>query len=149
MAAANRAAREGPPGLRLALGRVGDRWTLLVVNALLAGPRRFNELQEQVAGIAPNVLAQRLRQLERDRLVVSAPYSARPVRYAYELTGQGAALAGALRLLANWGADHGGAPGEAEPMIHQACGSAAEPRWWCPTCERGLDDDELDELRWI
>ena len=141
--------RDRHAGLHLALGRVGDRWTLLVVQALLAGPRRFNDLQDELAGIAPNVLATRLRQLERDGLVIAAPYSERPVRYTYELTADGAALAGALRLLATWGADQAGAAGEAEPVVHQACGSAAEPRWWCPTCERGLDDDELDDLRWV
>jgi DNA-binding HxlR family transcriptional regulator len=139
----------GHAGLHLALGRVGDRWSLLVVQALLAGARRFNDLQAELGGIAPNVLATRLRQLEGDGLVVATPYSERPVRYAYELTADGAALAGALRLLATWGADQAGAPAEAEPVVHEACGTAAEPRWWCPTCERGLDDDELDDLRWI
>jgi DNA-binding HxlR family transcriptional regulator len=140
---------DGHTGLHLALGRVGDRWSLLVVQALLVGPRRFNELQAELMGIAPNVLAARLRQLEGDGLVVATPYSERPVRYAYELTADGAALAGALRLLTTWGAAQAGAPAEAEPVVHQACGTAAEPRWWCPTCERGLDDDELDDLRWI
>ena len=47
-----------------ALAAVGDRWTLLVVAALLERPRRFGELQEEVRGIAPNVLSQRLRQLD-------------------------------------------------------------------------------------
>jgi len=139
----------GHEGLHLALGRVGDRWSLLVVQALLAGARRFNDLQAELAGIAPNVLAARLRQLEGDGLVVATPYSERPVRYAYELSADGAALAGALRLLSTWGADQAGAPADAEPVVHQACGTAAEARWWCPTCERGLDDDELDDLRWI
>jgi DNA-binding HxlR family transcriptional regulator len=137
-------------GLRRALGRVGDRWTLLVVSALLAGPRRFNELQGDLEGIAPNVLSQRLRQLEADGLVVAHPYSERPMRYAYELTATGSALAGALRLLAGWGAEHGDGPGSGpEPVVHEACGTAAEARWWCPTCDRVLDDSELDELRWV
>jgi DNA-binding HxlR family transcriptional regulator len=146
-----RSRRPRPRGdaLQVALGRVGDRWTLRVVAALLAGPRRFGELHEEVAGIAPNVLADRLRQLERDRLVVAAPYSDRPVRYSYELTGDGAALAGALRLLATWGAAQAGGEEDAQPLVHEACGSVAEPRWWCPTCDRGLDDDELDDVRWV
>ncbi len=46
-----------------ALATVGDRWTLMVVAALLDGPRRFGELQAQVHGIAPNVLSQRIRHL--------------------------------------------------------------------------------------
>ena len=56
-----------------ALATVGDRWTLLLVAALLDGPRRFGELQEEVDGIAPNVLTQRLRALERNALVVARP----------------------------------------------------------------------------
>jgi len=55
--------------LAQALERVGDRWTLLVVDALLGGPRRFNELLEDVGGIAPNTLTQRLRHLEREALL--------------------------------------------------------------------------------
>ena len=136
--------------LRMALARVGDRWTLLVVNALLPGPRRFTELADDVPGIAPNVLSQRLRALEADRLVVAEPYSTRPVRHAYQLTGRGATLVGALRLLAHWGAEHAAVVGEDRaPVVHQSCGTPAEPRWWCATCDRVLDDAELDELRWV
>ncbi len=49
-----------------AVARVGDRWTLLVVNALLAGPGRFNDLLGGLPGLAPNILSQRLRHLERE-----------------------------------------------------------------------------------
>ena len=86
-----------------ALERIGDRWTLLVVDALLDGPSRFNELHEALPGIAPNVLTQRLRHLEREALLVARPYSERPPRFEYELTESGRELAGALRLLADWG----------------------------------------------
>jgi len=91
-----------------AMQRVGDRWTLLLIAALLPGPLRFNELAEQVGGIAPNILTQRLRHLEREALVVARPYSQRPRRYAYELTESGRDLADALRLLADWGARQSG-----------------------------------------
>jgi DNA-binding HxlR family transcriptional regulator len=143
-----RDARPHEDALATALARVGDRWTLLIVGALLAGPRRFGELSDELSGIAPNVLSQRLRRLEEDQMIVAEPYSGRPVRYAYELTARGAALAGALRLLTHWGAEHvAGQPGE--PTVHAACGSIAEPRWWCPTCDRMVTDEELDEVRWI
>ena len=95
-----------PSPLAEALARVGDRWTLLVVEALLAGPRRFNDLLGQVPGIAPNILSERLKRLEREALLVPRPYSERPPRAAYELTAEGRDLAGALRLLAQWGAGH-------------------------------------------
>jgi DNA-binding HxlR family transcriptional regulator len=116
--------------------RVGDRWTLLVVDALLEGPRRFNDLQETVAGIAPNVLSQRLKHLEREAIVVARPYSERPPRLAYELTASGHELAGVLKLLAHWGA-RGGA--EAEPLRHSECGTPLEAHWYCPTCGRAVE----------
>ena len=109
-----------PTPLAAALDSVGDRWTLLLIEALLDGPRRFGDLQTAVAGIAPNVLTQRLRRLEGEGLVFAQPYSERPQRFVYELTAAGHELAGALRLLADWGARHreGG-----EPPRHDACGT--------------------------
>jgi DNA-binding HxlR family transcriptional regulator len=126
-----------------ALATVGDRWTLLLIAALLDGPRRFGELQDEVRGIAPNVLIQRLRQLERNALVVTRPYSERPPRFVYELSSAGQELAGALRLLAGWGARH--ADGATAPR-HAVCGTAMEARWWCPTCQRPVADEEGEEL---
>jgi DNA-binding HxlR family transcriptional regulator len=126
-----------------ALATVGDRWTLLLIAALLDGPRRFGELQEEVQGIAPNVLSQRLRQLERNALLVARPYSERPPRFVYELSAAGHDLAGVLRLLAGWGARN--AEGAAAPR-HAVCGTPMEARWWCPTCERPVAEDEGEEL---
>jgi DNA-binding HxlR family transcriptional regulator len=126
-----------------ALTEVGDRWTLLMVAALLDGPLRFGELQEAVTGIAPNVLTQRLRQLERNALVIARPYSERPPRFVYELSTAGQELAGALRLLAGWGARNAEGAG---PPRHAVCGTPMEARWWCPSCERPVGDEEGDEL---
>jgi len=125
-------ADEGSP-LEEAVARVGDRWALLIVSALLDGPRRFNDLHADVAGIAPNVLSQRLRTLEQHGVVVAAPYSERPPRFVYQLTAAGTELAGALRLLAQWGA--GRSSDTVEPLRHSPCGTPLEARWYCPTCD--------------
>jgi len=127
---------------------VGDRWSFLVVEALLDGPRRFNDLQEAVPGIATNVLSQRVRSLEAQGVVLAQPYSQRPVRYSYELTAAGRELVGALRLLARWGAEQA-APGSLPALRlaeHAACGSPLEARWYCPTCDRAVDDEEAQAL---
>jgi DNA-binding HxlR family transcriptional regulator len=129
-----------------AVARVGDRWTLLIVEALLPGPSRFNELTERVHGIAPNILTSRLRSLEQDGLVVAQPYSSRPPRFVYELTVPGQELAGALRLLAEWGARRSE---QSEPLLHEACGTALEVRWYCPTCERTVEDGEATDLDYV
>jgi DNA-binding HxlR family transcriptional regulator len=136
-------AREAENPLGAALDSVGDRWTLLVVEALLDGSRRFGHLEEALPGIAPNVLSARLRRLEAEGLVLAEPYSDRPRRFVYELTASGRALAGALRLLADWGARHREG---ADPPRHAACGSPVEARWWCPTCERPVDEEEAADL---
>jgi DNA-binding HxlR family transcriptional regulator len=142
-----RLASVNEPGtpLAAALDSVGDRWTLLLVESLLDGPRRFGELQESLAGIAPNVLSQRLRRLEGEGLVYAEPYSERPQRFVYELTSSGHELAGALRLLADWGARHREG---AEPPRHAACGTPVEARWWCPTCEQAVSDDDATDLHY-
>jgi DNA-binding HxlR family transcriptional regulator len=128
----------GSSPLAEALSRVGDRWTLLVVEALLPGPRRFNDLLSQIPGIAANILSDRLKRLERDGLLVARPYSQRPPRAAYQLTAEGTELAGALRLLAHWGSRH---TTQADPPRHPACGTPIEVRWYCPTCDQLVDHE--------
>src|ERR1700734_1265951 len=121
-----------------ATARIGDRWTPLVVEALLPGPLRFNDLLSQIPGIAANILSDRLKRLERDALLVARPYSQRPPRAAYQLTAEGAELAGALRLLAHWGTRH---TDPADAPRHLTCGTPVEARWYCPTCDELVDQE--------
>jgi len=137
------AARDTLP-LEAALDRVGDRWSLLVVEALLDGPRRFGELGDALPGIAPNILTDRLRRLERAGILRARPYQERPPRLAYDLTADGRDLASALRVLADWGARRSA---HAEPLRHDVCGTPVQARWYCPTCERMIDDDAAPETR--
>ncbi|TFG71474.1 MAG: transcriptional regulator [Solirubrobacterales bacterium] len=137
--------------LAAALERVGDRWSLLLVEALLDGPHRFNELGEVIAGIAPNILTDRLRRLERERIVVATPYQQRPPRMSYALTADGRDLASALRMLADWGSrrvpEKDGST--ASPMRHSRCGTPLEARWYCPTCDLGVGDLEAEGTRTV
>jgi len=132
--------------LAQAVARVGDRWALLIVDALRSGPRRFNDLVDDLPGIASNVLTQRLRHLGSEGVVIARPYQDRPTRLTYELSAAGRGLAGALRLLAQWGAAQSGRP---EELQHASCGTPLEARWYCPTCARSVSDDEGDELRYM
>ena len=112
-----------------------------MVEALLGGPQRFNDLPGQIPGIAPNILSERLNRLERDGLLIARPYSERPPRAAYQLTAEGTELAGALRLLAHWGARHAD---PAEAPRHPACGTLLQARWYCPTCDHLVDHEPRD-----
>jgi DNA-binding HxlR family transcriptional regulator len=111
---------------------LGDRWSLPLVAALLDGPLRYGELRERLPAIAPNILAARLRTLEDSGVIVSSRYSARPPRFEYRLTRDGAGLAGAVELLASWAAHRAG---EADAAVHGSCGTELEFRLWCPACE--------------
>ncbi len=134
-----------PLPLEAALDRVGDRWSLLVVEALLDGSKRFGELGSALPGIAPNILTDRLRRLERAGILRSSPYQQRPTRLTYDLTADGRDLASALRLLADWGARRSD---EAEPLRHATCGTPLEVRYYCPTCATPVDQaDAPDERR--
>jgi DNA-binding HxlR family transcriptional regulator len=133
--------------LEAALERVGDRWSLQVVEALLERPRRFNELGEDLPAIAPNILSDRLRRLERERIVTATPYQQRPPRMSYALTADGRDLASVLRLLADWGARHAGIDTGIGPLHHESCGTTLETRWWCPTCAVPVVDPDARETR--
>lgn len=125
--------------LAAALDRIGDRWSPQIIEALLPGPLRYGDLQESVGGIAPNILADRLRRLEADGLITSTAYSDRPPRFEYRLTAEGRALSGALSLLADWGAAQDAATGDHGSLRHDRCGTTLEARWFCPTCDVVVD----------
>lgn len=140
-APADRSGERGS-GLASALSRVGDRWSLLLVASLLEGPLRFKDLGRAVDGIAPNILADRLRRLSQAGVVASEPYSERPLRLEYRLTEEGEELAGFLRVLAGWGSAATGHEG----LHHTVCGTTVEARWYCPTCTRLVADDEGSDV---
>jgi DNA-binding HxlR family transcriptional regulator len=131
--------------LDAAARRVGDRWSLLVIAALLDGDRTFGELAAAVEGIAPTILTARLRTLQRQALLTAVPYERRPLRMRYALTQPGRRLSAAIATLAEWGAEH---EPRAERPVHQACGTPIETRPWCPTCDRPVADEAADDLVW-
>ena len=124
--------------------RVGDRWTLLAIAALLSGPKRFNELSEELGGIAPNVLSARLKALTEQALVVSRPYSERPPRFVYELTRErprARRRAAAARRLGR-----ARRRATASRCATPSAAAALEARWWCPDCEQIVDDAADDGI---
>lgn len=84
------------------LGRVGDKWSVLVVEILGRGPTRFNELRRLIGGISQKMLTTTLRQLERDGMVTRTVYPTIPPRVDYELTGLGRDLLVPVHALADW-----------------------------------------------
>jgi DNA-binding HxlR family transcriptional regulator len=93
------------PSRRL-LDRIGDRWTVLIVVALDAGPLRFSALAARVGGISQKMLTQTLRSLEHDGFVTRTLYPEIPPRVEYELTDLGRSLLGPLRALEEWAVEN-------------------------------------------
>ncbi len=87
-----------------ALDLVGERWALLVVRELLLGPKRFTDLRAGLPGVSPNVLAQRLRELERVGVVRRRRLPPPAASKVYELTEWGAELEPVIVRLGRWGA---------------------------------------------
>ncbi|WP_338056600.1 helix-turn-helix domain-containing protein [Salinibacterium metalliresistens] len=92
--------------VREVFNRVGDKWTLLVIRMLAAGPTRFTTLRRSVLGISQRMLTLTLRQLERDGLVSRAVFAEVPPRVEYALTPLGETLLPPVIALAGWAIDH-------------------------------------------
>ncbi len=88
------------------LGRVGDKWTVLVVVVLRDRPHRFNDLKRQVHGISQQMLTRTLRALERDGLVRRTVHPNNPPQVEYALTELGYSLSEAVRPIADWAVAH-------------------------------------------
>jgi DNA-binding HxlR family transcriptional regulator len=87
-----------------ALDLVGERWALLVVRELVLGPKRFTDLRAGIQGASPNVLAQRLRELERAGIVRRHKLPPPAGSWVYELTEWGSELEPVIVQLGRWGA---------------------------------------------
>jgi DNA-binding HxlR family transcriptional regulator len=92
-----------PCGVARALDIVGERWALLIVRELMLGPRRFGQLRDGLPDTSPNVLAQRLRELEQDGVVRRYTLEPPASLTVYELTERGRQLEPILLGLGRWG----------------------------------------------
>ena len=84
------------------LARIGDKWSVMIVMLLAAGPLRFNELKRMIGGISQRMLTLTLRGLERDGLVTRTVFPTIPPRVDYELTELGHSLKSPVDALGQW-----------------------------------------------
>src|SRR6478752_779467 len=107
------------------LARVGDKWTILVVNELGPGPRRFNEIRRALGSISQRMLTLTLRNLERDGLVTRTVFPTIPPRVDYELTRLGRSLLEPVSGIGLWARQNRAAIQEARLRFDAAAGGAA------------------------
>ena len=91
---------------RLVLDRIGDKWTVLVVLLLSDGPMRFTDLRGHLGRVAPKVLTQTLRRMERDGLVTREIFAEVPPRVEYALTDLGHSLIEPIAVISDWAEVH-------------------------------------------
>ncbi|MPY64576.1 winged helix-turn-helix transcriptional regulator [Streptomyces spongiae] len=121
-----------------ALDVVGDRWTLLIVRELLAGPRRYTDLHADLPGVSTDVLASRLKDMERDGLTTRRRLPPPGAAYVYELTGRGRELLPVLQALGEWGA----------PLLgERRATDAVRAHWFALPLSRALEGSGLVEVR--
>jgi DNA-binding HxlR family transcriptional regulator len=84
----------------------GDKWTLLIIRDLMLGKCRYQDLLSSPERVASNILADRLKKMEGEGLVVRRAYQQKPVRYEYFLTEKGKDLAPVLEAVVQWGKRH-------------------------------------------
>lgn len=94
---------DDPCGIARALDAIGERWAVLVVRELILGPKRFNQLRRGLPGPSPNVLSQRLRELEHAGIVRRNELEPPASVAVYELTERGKQLEPVLLELGRWG----------------------------------------------
>lgn len=124
--------------LARALDVVGERWTLLLVRELLLGPRRYKDLLRGLPGIGTNLLADRLKNLERLGIVRRRVLPAPAGSTVYELTDSGRGLEAAVFALGRWGARF------LEPRRES---DATDPAWFFVSIRATFRPDAAAELR--
>jgi DNA-binding HxlR family transcriptional regulator len=106
MSPGNREVPVRPCAIRDVLDRVGDKWSVQVIERLGDGPRRFNDLRRSIEGLSQRMLTVTLRALERDGLLTRTVFPTVPPQVEYALTDLGRSLLEPLRALAAWAREH-------------------------------------------
>jgi len=132
-------------GLAYALDIVGERWTLLIIRELAAGPRRFTDLLQGLPGISTNLLSERLKHLEARGILLRRVLPPPAGSTVYELTALGQGLEPALLELGRWGSQFVPSLDCGDTVLHPVSYALTLKTFFRPELARGLH--ETYELR--
>jgi DNA-binding HxlR family transcriptional regulator len=91
---------------REVLDLIASKWTVLVVDALSEGPKRYSTLRREITGVSQKMLTQTLRELERDRIVIRTVHDTKPPSVDYRLTKLGDTLTEPIAAIRRWADTH-------------------------------------------
>lgn len=135
---------EVPCSVARTLSVIGDRWTLLVLRDAFLRTRRFEDFQRQL-GVTRHLLADRLKKLVAEDILLKVRYQEKPARYEYRLTGKGRDLHPVIVSLVGWGdrwmADEDGPP---MVLVHKSCGKPMHPELTCPDCGESVGPRDIE-----
>lgn len=86
------------------LDLIGNKWTILIIEELFHGTRRFGEIEKGLIGISPRTLSLRLASLEKAGVIIREVFPEVPPRVEYRLTSLGRSLEGVIKSITDWGA---------------------------------------------
>lgn len=123
---------------------IGDRWTLLILRDCFLGVRRFEAFQERL-GISRTIIAERLKLLVDEGVLIKVAYQDRPVRHEYRLTEKGLALHPVIMAVVHWGDRfYGGEAGAPLLHRHKACGHDFHPVMTCSECGEAVGPRDVE-----
>lgn len=141
-------------GLAYALDIVGERWTLLIIRELMAGPRRFKDLLDGLPGISTNLLTERLKELEENRLLHRRVLPPPAGSTVYELTAIGQALEKTLLELGKWGRQFVPSSIAGVHVLHVGSYALTPKTFFRPELAQGVNEtyalhigDEVQQIR--
>jgi len=95
-----------PCGVEKTLKIIGSKWTMLILHNLFSGEKRFGQLQKLLHPISPKTLSIRLRELEKEGIVLKKIFAEVPLHVEYSLTRKGQSLSDVFQKMADWGQAH-------------------------------------------
>ncbi len=141
-------------GLAYALDVVGERWTILIIRELIAGPRRFTDLIDGLPGISTNLLTERLKQLEENGVIQRRTLPPPAASAVYELTALGQALEKTLLELGKWGSQFVSPALEGDKLLHLGSYALTPKTFFRPELAQGVNetyalhiDGEVQQVR--
>jgi len=141
-------------GLAYALDIVGERWTILIIRELIPGPRRFKDLVDGLPGISTNLLTERLKDLDENRVIRRRVLPPPAGSTVYELTAVGQALEKTLLELGKWGRQFVPASMEGVHVLHVGSYALTPKTFFRPELAQGVNEtyalhigDEVQQIR--
>lgn len=134
-----------PCNIAQSLNIIGDRWTLLILRQISNGRDTYKSILENLEGIPSNLLSNRLKSLEEDKLITPVLYQSHPPRYKYVLTDSGKDLDDIFYSIILWGEKH--LKKCYKELIHNSCNHSVNIQYYCPHCDEVVDKKEITVKR--